>query len=97
MPHKPLPLSQIGINCVLNATLIHFSKTVVFVQNPILAAILDAILNFKHTSDIMLMICILAVAKKIISTVFSVVKALKFPFNAFYPNMMFWRPFWQPF
>ena len=59
----------------------HFSETVVFVRNHILAEILDAILNFQHTSDIILMTCILAVAKKFISTVFAVVNAFKFPFN----------------
>ena len=67
-----------------------------FVQNPILAAMLNAILNFQHTSEIILKICTLAVAKKIISTVLSVVNALKFPFNAYY-GKLFLTAFWQPF
>ena len=54
-----------------------------------MAATLNVIFNFQHTNDIILMICILAVAKKIISTVFSVVNAIKFPFNAFYGKIMF--------
>ena len=67
------------IKLCLNATLIHFSKTVVFVQNPLLAAILI----FQYTSCIMLMICILAVVKKkkIISTVFSSGKYTKISFQ----------------
>ena len=35
------------------------------------------------------MICFLTVAKKIISAVFAVVNALKFPFNAFYGKKCF--------
>ena len=89
-PKKPvLPLTQIGINCVL----IHFNGfwwnyalrnscfelhfTTFLFKITFLAAILEAILNFEHTHAIMLMI-MLDVTKKINSSVFQVVNVLSF-------------------
>ena len=120
MPQKSLPLTKIGINCVLDAIFMHFSK-----KYRILAAILNISLgatfyfwedsgcllgSYKEPKKVGLdwswgckgtpisspTVCILAVAKMIISTIFSVVNALKYHFNAFYGKKMFWLPFWWP-
>ena len=92
MPPKPLPLSQIRINCVINETLMHFNKNYLFI-NPFLAAILDAILNFQHTSDIIIDDMYFCCGQKDHFRCFFSGKCIKFPFNEFYGKNMFWRPF----